>query len=840
MAYLTHGAGFVAQQASDPSYTHAVFCAFDDGPSRAVSHESRDSPVHPFSNPFSNPSQSHVRPLAFADARPNAVARPIPIHPTTLEMAEGLIRMRSSVEPMSAMPRDPPAHDRLNPTAAAPSTTHNAFIATHAPLPKKEHEPQLLAAPVDQPLPRPTVSTSSEDNAGRNSDDISLGENSDTITDPDIDVAETTLPKASSQAPLAPEFQVLQELATAAARSGANANFAPSPLTVEHIPTQDSIKTLNRSVANSQEAEVRHQKLYDPAAPIIPVHGTLCSCRGVADAFINILEEKEAADAGMLTRLYATCRDDLCSFHLDAYAKLITKIIENSPISSSTRTSAEATAQDDLTGEATWEFDFSVMQTGTGTKWTPGPRRRRRATSIPGIDEFEFDLPPKRRRVVPKRSSCPRAAFTSEFALGRSQFGISSSIPCSSPSDLRPSLEADFNENFRRQVLVELAKNFTDLKDDDWSRGETTNRYIHALLSKCKLPNTDVRRGPVDAGFLSGEEAAAVLERTSERIPLFTEGQQQFQWADDKRRPIAQLFHRMEDLSREVSVQIPSHDFDLPSYKTKSLTDIRDRFLAGYTSQDPWNILDLRSPLPPAILPKFLTGENCQLLPRIRDALLEGHSAERTKATREEWNEWTELLEWVLMSEGGHNTAPHMDSHGWSTWITIQEGHFGFGWLARPTEKELDAWMNDPFGYTGGKWRFVVLKPGQTVFFPSGTIHFVFRLHEEQTLALGGHLLQWTALDRWVQVILYQLKNPNITNEDLGTAPLKYVRMARKLVENRMATSRLGSMGGMPAVTKFMVLSNVGSPLLSPFPLYISRPYLFFIHPSPPTVMANG
>lgn len=792
MAFLSHAAGFVppppppppsAPAAAHPSsYTHAVFCALDDASSRAASHESRDSPCH---------HPPAAGPPAFADARRYGLAIHTDIHPTTLELAEGLIRMRSSVEPLSAISRDPPPPTPL--------------------LPPKKESPSQLHGPADHhplPEPRPTVSTTSaEDNAARNSDDFSLAENSDTITDPDIDLpqaaAERALPKPPVQALHAPGFHALHEVATAAARSQAiPKTTTQSPPLLEHGPNQAFNMTPHHGLANLYESEAKPQKPYDPAAPIVPLHDVHCCCRQVADVYINILDEKEPADAAMLTKLYAACKDDLCPRHLDAYAALLTKAMAD-----------VSTAEFETEAEPPWTIDFTVGHTGTGTRWVPGPRRRRRATSIPGIDEFEFDLPPKRRRVLPTRRCSPRAVFTNGSAWERPQAEMLPPAPAPWPTQTpcRPSLDADFNEDFRHRVLFELAQSFTDRKEDDWSRGETTNRYIHAILSKCEPPNTNLLHGPVDAGFLSGDEAAAVIEKGGETIPLFTEGQQQFQWTDSHRRPIAQLFHRMEDLTREVSVQIPSHNFDLPSYKTKSLEDVRDRFMAGYASQDPWNILDLRSPLPPAILPKFLTGENCQLLPRIRDALLEGHSAERTKASREDWNEWTELLEWVLMSEGGHNTAPHMDSHGWSTWITIQEGHFGFGWLSRPTAEEQDAWMKDPLAYTGGNWRFVILKPGQTVFFPSGTIHFVFRLREEQTLALGGHLLQWTALERWVQVILYQLKNPNITNEDLGNAPLKYVRTARKLVDNRMANSRLGTMGGMAAVTRFMVLSNVGS-----------------------------
>lgn len=52
------------------------------------------------------------------------------------------------------------------------------------------------------------------------------------------------------------------------------------------------------------------------------------------------------------------------------------------------------------------------------------------------------------------------------------------------------------------------------------------------------------------------------------------------------------------------------------------------------------------------------------------------------------------------------------------------------GWMSSPTQEERDAWMSNPHSYTGGEWRYVVLPPGYTVFFTSGTIHFVFRIRE--------------------------------------------------------------------------------------------------------------
>ena len=77
-------------------------------------------------------------------------------------------------------------------------------------------------------------------------------------------------------------------------------------------------------------------------------------------------------------------------------------------------------------------------------------------------------------------------------------------------------------------------------------------------------------------------------------------------------------------------------------------------------------------------------------------------SAERVVAPSQNWNRWKNVLEWVLLSEGGHQTAPHMDSNGLTTWFTVQEGNVGFGWMANPTEEEEKEWMTTD-NYTGGR-----------------------------------------------------------------------------------------------------------------------------------------
>ncbi|KAH7021585.1 uncharacterized protein B0I36DRAFT_334812 [Microdochium trichocladiopsis] len=366
----------------------------------------------------------------------------------------------------------------------------------------------------------------------------------------------------------------------------------------------------------------------------------------------------------------------------------------------------------------------------------------------------------------------------------------------------RPMHDRMADDTYRRRVVAELREKSSQHMSSQDSHGKGTDELIYKLLEKAEQPNTDSSKGVVEALFCTGDEAASLAESGSPHdAPIITEGQQQFRWSKGD-RPIAQLFRRMGFLDKSVSVQIPSRSSTKPSYEVRKLGEVRKRFLTQDSTDDPWNILDLQSPLPHS-MPNFLTGENCQLLLQVRNAVLMEDSAERVVASTQEWNEWKNVLDWVLLSEGGHNTAPHMDSHGFATWITAQEGSIGFGWMSCPTEEERNSWTADPHQHTGGRWRYIILKPGQSVFFMPGTIHFVFRVRQHQTLALGGHVLQWTDIRRWMQVMLAQITNSAITNEDMRRSAPKYVLAVAKLVKARAEEDEVEQLGGGAAVTQF-------------------------------------
>lgn len=403
------------------------------------------------------------------------------------------------------------------------------------------------------------------------------------------------------------------------------------------------------------------------------------------------------------------------------------------------------------------------------------------------------DTPQRRRRAsLSELNTTPlkRLRFDDQDAPSRG------SLPATSSLDSWPKRDSIRDEAYRRRVLRDMES--TEHEPNSW--GSQTDELVSQILSKSRPPTGE------DAYFLSGEEAAQRAELGSVGVPIFTQGQQRFQWKG-KDRPISQLFDHMEDLGleRTVSVQVPSRSSLKQSSERKTLSQVRDRFLSQRSTSDPWNLLDLQGSLP-LTLPSFLEGDNCQLLLRVRDAILMGNDAQRIAASGKDWNTWRNVVEWALLSEGGHSTAPHMDSHGYSTWITVQEGSIGFGWMSRPSQQEEGEWMANPHGYTGGKWRYVILSPGHTVFFPSGTIHFVFREQGVQTFALGGHVLQWSGIERWLEVVVAQLKNPDITNEDMASSAPKYVQIVKRLVTNRMNAGRVEEMGGPAAVARLSAL----------------------------------
>jgi hypothetical protein len=372
--------------------------------------------------------------------------------------------------------------------------------------------------------------------------------------------------------------------------------------------------------------------------------------------------------------------------------------------------------------------------------------------------------------------------------------------------------------SFRNEVSASLRKLLENKTiEDTW--GYATADNVSELLDLAYLPRTnldlDVREDSAQALFLSTEEAKLKLGcGSSVNIPVVANGQQDLTWSGDS-RPISQLLQRFYP-GEIIYVNDASLPRQGPSYRRQTIANVQSRFAENkdYGSGKSWNLLDTRCPLPGTynIYPIFLQNDgNCTLLSEIRERILSTGSAGRMTASTKSLVSWRDVERWVLLAEPGAATGPHQDSHGWETFITVNEGEIGFAWLDRPSEEDLHSWAAAPQDFRGGTWCYTVLRAGQTVWFPSGLVHFVFRRSGDgrQTMAISGHTLRYSNIGNWAKTIASQLKYPDSTNEGKmdETVP-KYLEVVACLVSE---TLDLGGFGGEENVTRFIKHARVCS-----------------------------
>ncbi|KAK0265065.1 hypothetical protein LTS09_001474 [Friedmanniomyces endolithicus] len=320
-------------------------------------------------------------------------------------------------------------------------------------------------------------------------------------------------------------------------------------------------------------------------------------------------------------------------------------------------------------------------------------------------------------------------------------------------------------------------------------------RRIGALLA--------VASPPESYEFLrcTGEEAAKRVE-TGVYFPgpMVTSGQQP--------KPLQtqhQFFNEYYDDTVQVHVQDPSARVAKyePRVRIVNIATVKARFSQPVIGT-PWNVLELAAHCDDGVRPAFLNNEDCTLLTKLKLPCT-GETASRLGFTEG----FQEVEKWVLAAQAGALTEPHQDSHGYSTYITVNQGYVGFGWLSNPTDDERAAWSNAHDTYSGGRWRYVILRPSDTIYFPAGTVHFVFRHPDAgNTLAFGGHVLRCSQIVRWIKVVLAEQANGNITNEDLSISAPRYLDRVEKFVKQARKSGREEMWGGKDAIEEFLMLKQ--------------------------------
>lgn len=351
------------------------------------------------------------------------------------------------------------------------------------------------------------------------------------------------------------------------------------------------------------------------------------------------------------------------------------------------------------------------------------------------------------------------------------------------------------DEDFIDQVKQALARH---------SKRKTANvfrrqaRRISQLLEVAKPPDAS------EAVFVPINDTSDVLESGNYFPgPIIFEKQQQLPLQTGK-----QFLEEFYDDSAKVWIQDPSIPLarNVPHAREITIGQLKQRFLQPTPKgQIPWNCLEMATHVDEGLRPAALNNEDCRLLTKLK---LPGSNDSASRRGYEPG--WKEVEKWTLLAQGGALTEPHQDSHGYSTYITVNQGLIGFGWLSNPTPEEREAWRDKPATYTGGRWRYVVLRPGQTVYFPCGTVHFVFRLASTgDTLAFGGHVLRCSQIVRWIETMLEEKSGPDVTNEYLTVSAPAYLDRVEKFVKQARESGEVERWGGEEAIEKFLRLKEV-------------------------------
>ena len=359
-------------------------------------------------------------------------------------------------------------------------------------------------------------------------------------------------------------------------------------------------------------------------------------------------------------------------------------------------------------------------------------------------------------------------------------------------SDQRPENDTAFYQSFLEKMMKSL-KSKADSKSPDVGRRQT--RRTHTLLEHAQPANN------TEMLFLSGPEAAARLSsNVFHNGPILTEYQQPMPLQN-----IPDFLEEYYDDEATVFNQNPATKLDgkTPAVKEVSVAEVKQRFSKRCTGR-PWNCLELATHVEDGLRPTFLNQEDTRLLTKLKVPSSGEHIGRRQYPQG-----YKEVEKWALLAQAGALTEPHQDSHGYSTYIIVNQGEVGFGWLSFPSAEERAAWQKEPHTFMSDGFRYVVLKPGQTVYFPAGTVHFVFRQPSgSDTLAFGGHILRCSNLVHWVTTLLEEKANTQITNEDTTTSAPGYLTQVEKFVRLALASGKVEKWGGVEHINEFLRLKD--------------------------------
>lgn len=241
------------------------------------------------------------------------------------------------------------------------------------------------------------------------------------------------------------------------------------------------------------------------------------------------------------------------------------------------------------------------------------------------------------------------------------------------------------SEEFKRLALEELGE-----VGDKTCWGAESSRSCSHYLSRSCCPAIALGNGQVDAHFSTLDKAKELVDRITPDVPIFTRCSNAGSWKPNL-RPIVDYLTQMNMVqTKKRYVQKHSLDMTGESFTKVTQWDLVSHFVredCGANGLDLWNALELENHLEQRHVPEFLNNSNCNLLVEMRKRS-EGKRVAKKGRKGKKVEELPEKdpLHFALIADGGMDTYPHTDGHGYSTFLTVQEGELIFGWLSRPDD----------------------------------------------------------------------------------------------------------------------------------------------------------
>lgn len=350
-----------------------------------------------------------------------------------------------------------------------------------------------------------------------------------------------------------------------------------------------------------------------------------------------------------------------------------------------------------------------------------------------------------------------------------------------------------FYEDFRHEVSTYLKTHPAIATRNPITSHDQEVISLHSLLERIQPPMTtdhlETHANQADALILNLKKFEKQVQKWQFLGPIFMVEEENAPTTADSQydAPLHRLMQSVRD-SDPLSVQIASTKIKTGVRAVRiTISELKSIMNNPNSPHYPVNSLDLHASY--SKRPAAFNAPDFGLLGDL-SRLMVSQSGPTLGRTVYGAIPWIEREQWALVSRGGL-TQPHTDSHGLWTYLSVEQGQMGFIWWSKPDEKDLEWWAENVAYNTGrGKWCYVVVKPGDMVFFPPLTVHAVFRLQQgEPTFVTGGHLLRYSLVGQWAKACAFQMRSPdhNVTNESVADVPEWIWKVAQMIARDQAA-----------------------------------------------------